>query len=69
MRQDPSRRSSQAKADRRDFLKVTAGAYTAAVLGTRVEAAQVPRRPDDLTGLSLRDASDLLDARKVRPSN
>ena len=67
MRQDPSRRSSQAKAGRRDFLKVTAGAYTAAVLGTHVQAAQVPRRPDDLTGLSLKDASDLLDARKVSP--
>jgi aspartyl-tRNA(Asn)/glutamyl-tRNA(Gln) amidotransferase subunit A len=53
--------------DRRDFLKVTAGAYAAAALSTHVQAAQVPRRPDDLTGLSLRDASDLLDARKVSP--
>jgi aspartyl-tRNA(Asn)/glutamyl-tRNA(Gln) amidotransferase subunit A len=53
--------------DRRDFLKVTAGAYTVAVLGTHVRAAQLPRRPDDLTGLSLKDASDLLDARKVSP--
>jgi len=67
LRQDPSRRSCQAKAGRRDFLKVTAGAYTAAVLGTQVQAAQVPRRPDDLTALSLKDASDLLDARKVSP--
>src|SRR6185503_3828995 len=53
--------------DRRDFLKVTAGAYTAAVLGTHVQAAQLSRRPDDLTRLSLKDASDLLDARKVSP--
>ena len=53
--------------DRRDFLTVTAGAYAAAALSTHVQAAQVPRRPDDLTGLSLKDASDLLDARKVSP--
>src|SRR5258705_10385010 len=52
---------------RREFLKVTAGAYTAGVLGTHLQAAQVAKRPDDLTGLSLKDASDLLDARKVSP--
>jgi aspartyl-tRNA(Asn)/glutamyl-tRNA(Gln) amidotransferase subunit A len=53
--------------DRRDFLYLTAGAFTAAALRTRVHAAQLPTRPDDLTGLSLRDASDLVRAGKVSP--
>lgn len=53
--------------DRRDFLNRTAGAFTAAALRTRVQAAQRPNRPDDLTGLSLWDASDLVRAGKVSP--
>jgi aspartyl-tRNA(Asn)/glutamyl-tRNA(Gln) amidotransferase subunit A len=53
--------------DRRNFLSLTAGAFTAAAVGTRVHAAQRPKRPDDLTGLSLWDASDLVRAQKVSP--
>jgi aspartyl-tRNA(Asn)/glutamyl-tRNA(Gln) amidotransferase subunit A len=52
--------------DRRDF-ESDSRRMPSLLLGTQVRASQVPRRPDDLTGLSLSDASDLLDARKVSP--
>src|SRR5713226_6316195 len=53
--------------DRRDFLKITAGAYAAAALSSHIQAASFQKRPDDLTGLSIWDASELLQARKVSP--
>jgi aspartyl-tRNA(Asn)/glutamyl-tRNA(Gln) amidotransferase subunit A len=53
--------------DRRDFLKITAGAYAAASLSSHIQAASFQKRPDDLTGLSIWDASELLRARKVSP--
>ena len=53
--------------DRRDFLKVAAGTCAAATLRTQVEAAPLQKRPDDLTGLSLWDASELVHARKISP--
>jgi aspartyl-tRNA(Asn)/glutamyl-tRNA(Gln) amidotransferase subunit A len=53
--------------DRRDFFKVTAGAYAAAALSAHAQAAQRSRRPDDLTGLSLWDASELVRTGKVSP--
>ena len=53
--------------NRRDFLKVTAGAYAAAALSTHVQAAPLQKWPDDLTRLSLWDASELIQAGKVSP--
>lgn len=53
--------------DRRDFLKLTARAYAAAALRTRVQAAPRQKPPEDLAGLSLSDASELLRARTVSP--
>jgi aspartyl-tRNA(Asn)/glutamyl-tRNA(Gln) amidotransferase subunit A len=51
---------------RRDFLRATAGAYAAAALSTHIEAAPF-QKPDDLTALSLWDASELAGSRKVSP--
>jgi aspartyl-tRNA(Asn)/glutamyl-tRNA(Gln) amidotransferase subunit A len=52
--------------DRREFLKLTASAYAgAAAFTAQAFAARVVQRADDLTELSLADASDLLQARKV----
>jgi len=53
--------------DRREFLKAAARVYAAARLGTAVAATAPPRRPDDLTALSLAEASALIRARKVSP--
>jgi aspartyl-tRNA(Asn)/glutamyl-tRNA(Gln) amidotransferase subunit A len=53
--------------DRRDFLKLSAGAYAAAALSTHVQAAPPQKGPDDLTGLSLWDVSELIQARKTSP--
>ena len=53
--------------DRRDFLSLAAGTFTAAALQARVQAAQLSKRPDDLTALSLWDAGDLVRAGKVSP--
>ncbi len=54
------------KQDRRDFLKVTAGAYAAAALNAHVQAAPL-QKPDDLTGLSLLEASELVRVGKASP--
>ncbi len=54
------------KHDRRDFLKISAGAYAAAALTARLEAVQ-REEPDDLTGLSLSNASELVRLRKISP--
>ena len=54
------------KQDRRDFLKVTAGTYAAAALQTHAQAAPL-QKPDDLTGLSIADASELVRAGKASP--
>jgi aspartyl-tRNA(Asn)/glutamyl-tRNA(Gln) amidotransferase subunit A len=51
---------------RRDFLKMTAGTCAAAALSAHVHGAPL-RKPDDLTGLSLADAGELLEAGKVSP--
>ena len=53
--------------DRRDFLRAAAGAYAAAALNPRAEAARPQKGPDDLTRLSLWDASELLRAGKASP--
>jgi aspartyl-tRNA(Asn)/glutamyl-tRNA(Gln) amidotransferase subunit A len=53
--------------DRRTFLKATAGACVGAVLTQPLDAARSAARPDDLTGLSLWGASELLRTRKVSP--
>jgi aspartyl-tRNA(Asn)/glutamyl-tRNA(Gln) amidotransferase subunit A len=53
--------------DRRDFLKMTAGAYAAAALGSPIQAGSLQQRPDDLAALSIWDASELLQAKKVSP--
>ena len=53
--------------DRREFLKAAAPVYSAATLGTAVTATAPPGRPDDLTALSLAEASALIRARKVSP--
>jgi aspartyl-tRNA(Asn)/glutamyl-tRNA(Gln) amidotransferase subunit A len=53
---------------RREFLTTTAGACAATALGAHLEArAAAVANPDDLTALSLSDASDLLQARRISP--
>jgi hypothetical protein len=51
--------------DRRDFLRLGAGAYAAAVQSTHVQAAAAQKGRDDRTGLSLWDASELVRAGKA----
>jgi len=53
--------------DRRKFLKVAAGAYAAAAFGTGVSTMQSPSSEDDLTRLSLTEASDWVRLRRVSP--
>jgi aspartyl-tRNA(Asn)/glutamyl-tRNA(Gln) amidotransferase subunit A len=53
---------------RRAFLTTTAGAYASTALAARLEARAVEgQKPADVTALSLSDAGDLLQARKVSP--
>jgi len=53
---------------RREFLETTVGAYTAAAVGSPRQArAATDQKPDEVTALSLSDASDLLQARKLSP--
>jgi aspartyl-tRNA(Asn)/glutamyl-tRNA(Gln) amidotransferase subunit A len=53
---------------RRDFLKTTVGAYAAAAVTTAPQGSRGSvQTPDDLTGLSLWDAGELLRSRKVSP--
>jgi aspartyl-tRNA(Asn)/glutamyl-tRNA(Gln) amidotransferase subunit A len=53
---------------RREFLATTVGACASTALSVRAaSAARANRTPDDMTALSLSDASDLLQARKVSP--
>lgn len=54
------------KHDRRHFLKISAGACAAAALNARLQAVQL-QKPDDLTGLSLSDASELVRLGRVSP--
>jgi aspartyl-tRNA(Asn)/glutamyl-tRNA(Gln) amidotransferase subunit A len=52
--------------DRRRFLERTGAALAAAAFVPRFEAAQVPRRPEnDVSRLTLSEASDLVRARKI----
>jgi aspartyl-tRNA(Asn)/glutamyl-tRNA(Gln) amidotransferase subunit A len=53
--------------DRRDFLRLTGGALTAAAWYARVHATQRSDRSDDLAMLSLADASELVRSKKVSP--
>src|SRR5258706_11005124 len=53
---------------RRQFLETTVGVYASTALGARLQARAAPDpKPDDVTALSLSDASDLLQARKLSP--
>jgi len=53
---------------RREFLETTVGAYASTALGARLEArAAADQKPDDVVALSLSDAGDLLQARKLSP--
>jgi aspartyl-tRNA(Asn)/glutamyl-tRNA(Gln) amidotransferase subunit A len=53
---------------RREFLETTVGAYASTALGVRLGArAAADQKPDEVTALSLADAGDLLQARKVSP--
>ena len=53
---------------RREFLETTVGAYASTALGVRLHArAAADQKPDDVAALSLADAGDLLQARKVSP--
>ncbi len=52
--------------DRRHFFKLSAGVYAAAALNARIHATQL-QQPDDLTTLSLFEASELVRLRKVSP--
>ncbi len=53
--------------DRREFLATVAGGYATAALGTRVAVAAARGRVDDLTALSLMEASALIRSRKLSP--
>jgi hypothetical protein len=53
--------------DRREFLKVAAGASAAVAFGTGVSAMQSPSSEDDLTRLSLTEASDRVRQRRISP--
>ena len=53
--------------DRREFLRAVAAVSSAAVLGTRAVVNGAQGRVDDLTTLSLLEASALIRARKVSP--
>jgi alternative sigma factor RpoH len=53
---------------RRDFLKTTVGAYAATALSMPGQGGgRSDQKSDDLTGLSLWEASELLQSRKVSP--
>jgi aspartyl-tRNA(Asn)/glutamyl-tRNA(Gln) amidotransferase subunit A len=53
---------------RREFLKTAVAAYASSALGTPAQRGSTSnQKPDDLTALSLRDASDLLRSRKASP--
>jgi aspartyl-tRNA(Asn)/glutamyl-tRNA(Gln) amidotransferase subunit A len=53
---------------RRDFLKTAVAAYASTAFGTPAQRVGTSnQKPDDLTALSLRDASELLRARKASP--
>src|SRR6185295_15096941 len=53
---------------RREFLTTTVGAYATTTLAARLEARPAEgQKPDDVTALTLSDAGDLLQARKVSP--
>src|SRR5258705_2872197 len=53
---------------RREFLTTTVGACASTALAARLDARAVEgRKPDDVTALSLWDAGDLLQARKISP--
>src|SRR5712691_2412381 len=53
---------------RRDFLKTTAGAYAAAAFGAAPQGSGTSDPThNDLTGLSLWDAGELLQSRKLSP--
>jgi aspartyl-tRNA(Asn)/glutamyl-tRNA(Gln) amidotransferase subunit A len=53
---------------RRQFFATTVGAYASTAIGARLQAkAAADRQPDEVTGLSIADASDLLQGRKLSP--
>src|SRR5262249_50761000 len=51
----------------RDFLKAAGGACLTTIAGECLEAAPAPARPDDLTSLSLTEASAMVRTRRVSP--
>src|SRR5438552_4380550 len=51
--------------NRREFLKLTAGAYAVATIGTSGQGAE--QKQNDLTSLSLGEASELVRKKKVSP--
>jgi aspartyl-tRNA(Asn)/glutamyl-tRNA(Gln) amidotransferase subunit A len=53
--------------DRREFLRTLAGVCSAAALGTRAVVTSAQTRVEDVTTLSLLEASALIRARKVSP--
>src|SRR6185436_16298773 len=53
---------------RRQFFATTVGAYASTAIGARLQAkAAADRQPDEVTGLSIADASDLLQGRNLSP--